>query len=382
MNRQIDGPLSGLRTPNLSGVTKDGAAPVGTFRGMAVTLVADAQSLLQDAAEELSFAVAQKRESSSIAERRFRSGSDLRAEAIERLQRIQDLMAAMPDLRDAKALAVLKEALGRMGRQVTVEDALREGRSTFGDVTEQYLALALIAGELAGDEAADPIVAATVAEAAERLETESGPEIRAGINLAGRVAETASGGLGDTQALRDLYRSSVLGFETLSQTYQALLARYGTERFAEALGFLTSALGDELSSQGPSIPPERLRPILSDLYQLGVLKAVHEECDEALARLNRRFGTGAGANTATLMTHLIPLSNRTWIAPTDIHGLIERLGLKTDLEAEIYVLQDLTRITRSLPEHIFQDREGRQKLTTAVQMALDDAIQREEALED
>lgn len=79
-----------------------------------------------------------------------------------------------------------------------------------------------------------------------------------------------------------------------------------------------------------------------------------------------------------LMRDVLPLMEERWIDGAKIRAIVDRLGLRTD-EARIYFLRELLALIRRLPLKIYKDDEARQRMITAVQQALDAAIEEEEA---
>lgn len=79
-----------------------------------------------------------------------------------------------------------------------------------------------------------------------------------------------------------------------------------------------------------------------------------------------------------LVGGLLALTEKNWLVRSDIEGLLKPLRVGNDLEAEIYVLRELTEIARAMPLKLFADLESRERLIDAIQEALDDAVTREE----
>lgn len=84
------------------------------------------------------------------------------------------------------------------------------------------------------------------------------------------------------------------------------------------------------------------------------------------------------AKADELVGGLLTLTEKNWLVRGDIEGLLKPLRVGNDLEAEIYVLRELTEIARALPLKLFADLESRERLIDAIQEALDDAVTREE----
>lgn len=89
-----------------------------------------------------------------------------------------------------------------------------------------------------------------------------------------------------------------------------------------------------------------------------------------------RSPSGQPIDALTLMKEVLPLRRQKWINVDKVVGLADMIGVKTD-EQRIYFLRELHTIVRQLPESLFETPDDRQRLITAVQEALDQAINQE-----
>ncbi len=346
----------------------------GSFRGERVALVKSHESLIQNAAEEMSFALAERRDTKSLAERKIGSRDPGDAEMAAKLEKLKEYLNRMSDPTDAQKLKQLADDIRRGGAS-GLGALMRHVRQSYDDVSDQYLALLFLQSE--AGEGTDGTVATAIRDHIDQ----NGPAIRAGLNIAETVRAFTSSELGEQRELRNFYRTSVLGHEQLAQTYENILKQYGTKGFGEAVRFLIRALGDELNSDGPSMPIARLKPILDDIYQLGALNALHDDCAEVLARIGGRFGLARDKTACDVMKAILPLTTKSWIGAEHLAQVVTDLGVLRNIEAEIYLLRELTSVVRGLPPKIYTDANGRANLIAAAQAALDQAIAKEEAAE-
>ncbi len=79
-----------------------------------------------------------------------------------------------------------------------------------------------------------------------------------------------------------------------------------------------------------------------------------------------------------LMRDVLPLIDERWVDGVKITAIVDRLGIR-NIEARIFFLRELLGIVRRLPLKIYREDDARQRLMTAVQEALDTAIDQEEA---
>ena len=78
-----------------------------------------------------------------------------------------------------------------------------------------------------------------------------------------------------------------------------------------------------------------------------------------------------------LMKEVLPLKDQRFVDSSKISAIANKLNIRDD-EAKIYFLRELHSIVRKLPLKIYSDDQSRQRLLTAIQDALDAAIDEEE----
>ena len=78
-----------------------------------------------------------------------------------------------------------------------------------------------------------------------------------------------------------------------------------------------------------------------------------------------------------LMKEVLPLKDQRFVDSSKITAIANRLNIRDD-EAKIYFLRELHTIVRKLPLKIYNDDQSRQRLLTAIQEAMDNAIDEEE----
>ena len=104
------------------------------------------------------------------------------------------------------------------------------------------------------------------------------------------------------------------------------------------------------------------------------VKKLLEQCDVLLV---------VGSRTSSNSNRLRELADRAGLpgylidGPDDLRKLVAELGIR-QVEAEIYLLRELSDLARAVPLKIYNDMDQRDRLIGAVQEALDDAIRREE----
>jgi len=245
----------------------------GNFKGQTVVPM-DASTALANAAEEMTFAASEKVEK-KLSERKAGSKESLRLSATELADKYVNMLG---DSQPPQKLHEFLDSLKQKGEKATEQDIRDMLQREFSDVSEQYAAIAF-AEEALKNEGGHDALLGKVSSVKETLLQEAGPAIRAGINIAADVLRFSAQGLEQLEKLRDLYRYAVLGRETVSEMYQAIMGRYGESRFPQALDFLIQAAGNDLDAHGmgPSMEPAHLETAVNNInyvQQMGNLYRV------------------------------------------------------------------------------------------------------------
>jgi type III secretion protein W len=347
----------------------------GTWQGETVEVgPRDAASLLADAMEELTFALAEEMEVKEIKERKVEEEEDAFGDRVHEIHGVWKMLEEqLPDL-DLEALRELFEEL--VGTDASEEEIARKVGERFRDPTHADAALDGL--EKALRAAGDTALADRVATVRERFRAENGPAIRAGLNVTGAVMEVAAGDRAAAGELRDLYRATVFGVPGPAGLYRGIISQFGIDGFADRIRFLTRAAGDDLAAAGPSVDPVRLQELIRDLSALRVLDTVHERCGTLAARLERQ--NGVTVTPTDLLQHLLPLTEETVSGPSKPLGLPERLGLPASPpEAGIMLLREAREVMGMMPVAIYRDMDARAAVLRGMQEAMDIMIEREEA---
>jgi type III secretion protein W len=369
MSERIEGGLA-LRERRLETGGAEPQAAEGSYRGETVRLQGDPLSLLKDAAEELTFAHSERVEQQEIGERKVEG----RFIGLPPPGAIEKLFDKLPDTGGAEKLREAVDRILKSGAG-SPQQLLELAQQSYDDVSFQFLLLQEVRRQLE-ESGGDPGLARITEEALAQLEAAHGPEIRAGLNAAEAIAEFAQGDPARARELRQFYRDSVLGFEKIGDTYQALLGKFGVEGFPDGVAFLIKAAGDDLGAMGPSTPAPALKQILDDLYQLEVVSTVHERCSRLEQSMSRLYGERPSGTPQELAGELMSLTGDRSVSPQRIERLVDGLGVGEG-EPRIALLRELKEIVRLIPLKVYQEPDQRELLRDAVQGALDTAIENE-----
>ncbi|MFO1349148.1 MAG: type III secretion system gatekeeper subunit SctW [Gammaproteobacteria bacterium] len=367
-----------IQTPFSNGLAFTEQAPAsaaasrGEYRGEGVVRLADAASLLDSAAEELTFGASETVEK-DLSKREV--GEEQHDHGVKVQVMIEQYLKKLPDLPIEKLklfLAYLKSQPDLSSAQIR-EQAKRE----FGDVSHQYAALEFAQQSLADAPGLDGLKN-TLAHAVGEILADHGPAISAGLNISVSAQTFADPRLGDVQELRDFYRATVIGFDSIADTYGAIIAKYGDADFTKALAFLLKALGDDFAAKGPSIPSAELKAIVDELYRLEVLSGMREHSHALVEATRKRTPIRADYSGHALLRGILQIKEERWLNGGQVGAIVQDMGIH-ELESEIYFLRGLSELVREIPLKAYQDPANRDKLRDAVQEALDEAIAREES---
>ncbi|WP_295405686.1 type III secretion system gatekeeper subunit SctW [uncultured Thiocystis sp.] len=341
----------------------------GQYRGERVVSMPDPQSLLQDAAEEMTFQHGEKAEK-SLARRHVRDG-DQRGQKTG-LNPVQQVLGKLGDLKK-NVLEHTLQILQRM-RHAESFELRQQVREHLPEPAHQYAALLALAARLREEGGVPADQVARAEQALRELEELHGPEIRATLNIAEIADEFSQTQLGDLRTLRATYRDAVLDASDLAATFKTLKDRYGDSELLQAIKYLLKALAADLGADGPSIDRAKLNTLLNDLYRLELLTGLLEDC---ATLVDRYRAPGLEFQPTDLLGELLAFQVQTWLRPESITPLPGKLGVR-ELSTEINFLREFKELSRLIPLKAYADSEQRPRLLDAIQQAMDSAIEREE----
>jgi len=384
------------------GPSDEGAATAatGTYRGQEVAVLEDPNSLLQDAAEELTFGASEHVEK-KVGERKLKS--EIHAVKVQHSEEAGLRTGKLKDL-DPEQIKRFLEQLKKGGADAgSVRDLAQK---TFRDPSQRHSALAAAFEELGGD-AGFADLREAVGTVRVELEAAEGPQIQAGYNIDGVDCSA----VGTAQEARDLYRGTILGKADVAAAFTTLMEKYGPDGFAESLKFLMKATGADLACAAPSTEKEYLHTANSDLYQVEVLGNLYRDAEKMLEQVERfdREGGGRGRDQGGseeeaedqkkgqdnregkgpgkaedglcalgLMKEILRLKD---IRVVDPGGIRSFLKLKGDVAPtrDVVLTKGFKDLVYRLPLKVYNDAANRQNVLNGIQVVLDEVIAVEEA---
>ncbi|NEX64223.1 HrpJ domain-containing protein [Noviherbaspirillum galbum] len=233
---------------------------------------------LTDAAEEKSFGREEEIEDKSLDERKV---EEYKPPEVPELEQIDAYLTAMYQGEEgaAKLMERVKKLLDMAAKGENVFGALDGSR---GEASRDYLTLAK-ALHTARNEGRPAAELTSVADAIDRLMARDGAAIRADLNTI-RQSQAYGKDHASGELFRSTYRDAIMGCTQLHDTLMLLLRNFGND-LENGIALMREALGADMASIHPSTQPERLNLLLQDLYQLGVMCGVLDNCQQLAERM-------------------------------------------------------------------------------------------------
>ncbi|MBC6414223.1 MAG: type III secretion system gatekeeper subunit SctW [Chromatiales bacterium] len=367
-NKAVAPPLPSGTLSQSSGST---AQVDGSYRGQTISLAADPVELLEDAAEELTFAHSEKVEK-KLAKREIGKKQELKSFAQEQAERY---LKQVPDLEKNKKLAAFAKQIAQLEAQTAPEKLREYAEQSYNDVSHQFLALSYTR-DLLQAQGADSTRIENLNKSIEQLKDQHGSAIRAGINISKNANDTAHKGVGDIQGLRDLYRDVVLDYASITQAYERVVKDYKGESFTDAVDFVLGGLVTEAGEDNRSLPKTQLKAIMDDIYQLKLLGSMYHQCDGLMDKVHSNYQTALAHGGQALLKEILTLKEKGWYSDSTVENIADQLDVNP-VQARIYFLNGLKDVVRLIPRKAFEDENKRAELIGSIQQALDATIDKE-----
>ncbi|NHB90838.1 YopN family type III secretion system gatekeeper subunit [Photorhabdus cinerea] len=256
-----------------AGIAAQQKQEIGQFQGEKAVLVAASQSFA-DAAEELTFAFSERKD--MPLSRRKVSDGHARVREIEAL--VSEYLQKVPDLERQQKIKSLISYLNN-GQLVNISQLQAYLESFSGEVSEQFYALSQAREALAGRPEARAILTLIEHELS-RLAQEQGVAIESGARITLDATIAAQDGVGELQALRNIYRDAVMDYQGLSAVWRDIQSHFKSSSVMEVTGFIMKALSADLDSQPRHLDPVKLERVMSDMHKLRLLNSLSVQVEQ------------------------------------------------------------------------------------------------------
>ena len=339
----------------------------GSFMGNTVVQQPTPESLLADAAEELTFSV-DTTDDFELEERKERDR--IKKSEEDRVRLYQELM------HEAGKSDRLNQLRDSLRNRADARRALDKVHEYFPDPSDAWAALQQIRDDLRR-EGADEALLREVEEAVAVLEEQEGPAIRAGIQ--GALASAGFEELGNSDDMRDFYRRTVCEFSSVNDVFTHVMEKYGGD-FDRAMDFLFSALSADMAADTPSMGLRHLESVHASLGKVRLTQSAYRLCETMMNRwekVHEVHQQPGGLTAMTLLGDIVGLRDKRFIGASQIDAVLAKAGAP-DIEKEVLFLQELLSTVRKFPTALFDDEQGRMRVLDAVQEAVDKAVERED----
>lgn len=266
-------------------------------------------------------------------------------------------------------------------------DILAAAEAEFGDVTFQYIALAVTADALNDSdflselEIPDTDIAALksdLSEAKNGLYERDKTQINAHLN----IRETASSyqtQLKDTDDQVQFYYSVIKDYNNkLSSAYQSVIKSYPGDEFSAAVEFTRQALTVDLKADTSSLGEVELQLILKDILVLNVLENTHASCNNTAKNISSWHDTAHAHDKGPLiLTSILELHENQTKGLREVSKLKVKLGIKNS-NAYFRVLNSIQEIIDQLPDKVFESNREKQSLKDRFQKFYDQEVEKED----
>ena len=334
------------------------------FMGHTVAVETSPASLLADAAEELGFSVDRTKDF-ALEQRKQRESTEIG----ERLLKLY--LVLMQQTGKSEQLNQVVDTLKRLSDRTAMQRALLD---VFKDPSDGAAALRYALDAFETDPAISADQKKELQALADDFNRENAQSIRLGMQ--GALAGENFPELGTCDETRDLYRHTVGDFSDVNEGFSEIKAKYG-EKFDLAMVFLFSALSADIQTETPSMGRAHLESIHHKLGLVRLTQSVYLLCEQTIDRWQNVHQVRVVMTPMALLEYFMTLREKNFLSAMQIENIVKEAS-PPDIEHEVLFTQDLLSLTRQLPSDFFEDESKRAALMTAVQEAVNHAVDRED----
>ncbi len=278
----------------------------------------------------------------------------------------------------ARTLLVLRSMIKQTD---TKEDILRKVLEIYSDYSLADEALDYLL------ETSDGELHQNVKAAKEELNALYGREVRAGKNMGAAAREFSTQGLGNPNALRDLYRDITGNPRDAGTLFQQLSTAFSFSKMQAVIDFLLHSLGADLKAKGPSIGRAELHRLIAEARSLQAILGIYRFFKSRMALVYSAFGRIDTVIPRRLTFDLLArlfvrfLQERYPSGDNALKLAIE-LGVSEETAAAMIVYTQLRDAVRQTAPKLFRSDQHRQDVLSAYIDALETLEEKEEEEEE
>lgn len=263
----------------------------------------------------------------------------------------------------------------------TAEEILRKAMQLFPDHSLADEAFEYLERVYKG-EAIDKI-----RQAKQMLNEAYGREVRAGRNIGVQAREFAKEGLGSPTGLRDLYRDITGNPRSATTLFQELNEKLSFAKMQKAIDFLLHALGADLKSKGPSIPPGELHNLMTEVRNLLAVLGVYRFFQGRMDLVNSSFQRAGmllpPRITFELMARMfVQFLLERYPSMDKVFQLSQKMGLSAEVLAQIIIMTQMRDAVRGVAPKLFRNEQHRHDVLMSFIEALEELEEQMEEREE
>ncbi|WP_061800128.1 TyeA family type III secretion system gatekeeper subunit [Serratia ficaria] len=270
----------------LRSLMKQGEVEQNKNGGKVAGYAAEGAASADDIKEEAGLMFGEKAESKKKAEERRLNQHNVRQRPLLNKVELHKMYAVLDSLDAGRQQTSLQRLRDALKRKVETDELLA---MLDNDPARCDLLLRVMEREARSD--GDEELRQTVEQHLEALEQNHGERLRAGLNIAGSIAELTDNPQ-HKQSLRNIYYDSVVHQQSAMAMVELLLGHFAPQDFTIGLRTLQRALADDIAALASSINIGALRHIQTGLFEAGQVNHTLEESRILLDRMAGKMALG------------------------------------------------------------------------------------------
>ncbi len=202
-------------------------------------------------------------------------------------------------------------------------------------------------------------------------------EIKAGRNISSHAREFSTQGLGDPNALRNLYRDVTGNPRDAYTLFDELFSQFSFAKMKPVAQFLLHSLGADLKAKGPSIAKVELAKIVEDIRIIQAILGVFlffQSRSSLMGRLFKQYQLAVPfkLHFESLSREFLKLLQERYLSADRIFQMGRNLGLLEDEIAQIIVYTQVRDAIRQVAPRLYKSNQHKEDLLEALIEALEE----------
>lgn len=201
--------------------------------------------------------------------------------------------------------------------------------------------------------------------ARELLNERFGREVKAGRNINEQVKEFSKQGIGTTGSLRDLYRDITGNPREPLSLFEELTDAFTFDKMTTVLQFMLHSLGSDIKSKGPSIAPQELQRLFTEIRSMQAILGVYRFFFQRTLLIQgqfERYNLRMPKNLSfeLLAKVFVKLISERYPSPEKILKFSSLLGIADEISAQVIIFTQYRDAMRGVSPRLFKSDKHRQ----------------------